>query len=353
MATRRANLLLPGVTPRALGILAISAPVVASFTSRRSWASTSRAASRSSFARCRRRSTSSPKTTWTARSRSCGRASTSSASASREIRQQEADQISLQLPGISDPQKAADLVGKTAQPGSSTWQKNILGRPCRARGLGGTYPAPMDNLFQLLSSIQPQTKQGTPEEYYLVDPKAKKVILDPRTRRSGWNSAGWGSSRTREESSEASSRTAFPRTGSSSPAGIGERYCSAWPRPADPELPLPDEVRAGGPRKPGPGDDRRRPQARRHAPGLAGRRRRRPDGVHRQRRGQVPRDHSRAEARGQQIPNQGVPKEQALQSFAIVLDREIKSAPTIDWDDNPDGIAAAPRSRGSATSARP
>ena len=44
-------------------------------------------------------------------------------------------------------------------------------------------------------------------------------------------------------------------------------------------------------------------------------------------------------ARGQQISNQGVPKEQALQSFAIVLDREIKSAPTIDWDDNPDGIA--------------
>ena len=43
-------------------------------------------------------------------------------------------------------------------------------------------------------------------------------------------------------------------------------------------------------------------------------------------------------ARGQ-ISNQGVPKEQALQSFAIVLDREIKSAPTIDWDDNPDSIA--------------
>ena len=43
----------------------------------------------------------------------------------------------------------------------------------------------MDNLFQLLSSIQPQTKQGTPEEYYLVDPKAKKVILGPRTQRSG------------------------------------------------------------------------------------------------------------------------------------------------------------------------
>src|SRR5918994_457619 len=96
-----------------------------------------------------------------------------------EIRQQGKDQISLQLPGISDPQAAADLVGKTAQLWLFDLQANILEPTAQSQGLGGTFPAPMDNLFQLLSSIQPQTKEGTPEEYYLVDPKAKKVILGP------------------------------------------------------------------------------------------------------------------------------------------------------------------------------
>ncbi len=43
-------------------------------------------------------------------------------------------------------------------------------------------------------------------------------------------------------------------------------------------------------------------------------------------------------ARGQAASNQ-VGHDNALQSFAIVLDREIKSAPTVDWDQNPDGIA--------------
>ena len=39
---------------------------------------------------------------------------------------------------------------------------------------------PSDDLYQLLKSIQGQAKQGTPEEYYLVDPtapKGKQVLL--------------------------------------------------------------------------------------------------------------------------------------------------------------------------------
>ena len=282
--------------------------------------------------------TSSPKTTWTARS--------NHAVARRQARRRRAgdpsageDQISLQLPGISDPQngrpRREDGAALALRPAEEHPRAD-----CAEPGARRRHPAPMDNLFQLLSSIQPQTKQGTPEEYYLVDPKAKKVILGPEDTTQRLKSAGWGSSRTRGRSSRsASSRTAFPRTGSSS----RHRRAVLPGRgggPADSELPLPDEVRAGGPREPGPGDDRRRPQARRHAPGLpAGRGRRRPDGVHDSGGDKFHEITRELAARGRQISNQGVPKEQALQSFAIVLDREIKSAPTIDWDDNPDGIA--------------
>ncbi len=44
-------------------------------------------------------------------------------------------------------------------------------------------------------------------------------------------------------------------------------------------------------------------------------------------------------SRGQIAAGSVQDPQQALQSFAIVLDREIKSAPTIDWRENPDGIA--------------
>ena len=148
-----------------------------------------------------------------------------------EIRQQGEDQISLQLPGISDPQAAADLVGKTAQLWLFDLQKNILEPTAQSQGSAAHYPAPMDNLFQLLSSIQPQTKQGTPEEYYLVDPKAKKVILGPEDTTQRLRERWLGLEQNAGRSSRsASSRTAFPRTGSSSPAASASGTARAWRR---------------------------------------------------------------------------------------------------------------------------
>ena len=131
-----------------------------------------------------------------------------------EIRQQGKDQISLQLPGISDPQAAADLVGKTAQLWLFDLQANILEPTAQSQG-SAAYPAPMDSLFQLLSTIQPQTKQGRRRSTTSSIRRRRRSSSAPRTRRRGCD-AGWGSSRTPGRSSRsASSRTAFPRTGSS------------------------------------------------------------------------------------------------------------------------------------------
>src|SRR5919109_3194085 len=71
-----------------------------------------------------------------------------------EIRQQGADQISIQLPGISDPGQAAALIGKTAQLWLFDLQADILEPTAVTQGLL-TYPQPSDNLFQLLKQIQP------------------------------------------------------------------------------------------------------------------------------------------------------------------------------------------------------
>jgi SecD/SecF fusion protein len=259
-----------------------------------------------------------------------------------EIRQQGKDQISLQLPGISDPQKAADLVGKTAQLWLFDLQKNILEPTAQSQGLGGTYPAPLDNLFQLLSSIQPQTKQGTPEEYYLVDPKAKKVILGPEDTTQRLKQRWLGL--------EQNAGKKFPKRFKSYgvPAnriiltcGIGERYCPGVAEdppsrnyhylmkfePEDRENPVP-EMTGADLKLDGTRQDFRQGEG---AVVLMEFTDSGGDKFH-----EITRELA---ARGQQISNQGVPKDQALQSFAIVLDREIKSAPTIDWDDNPDGIA--------------
>ena len=136
-----------------------------------------------------------------------------------EIRQQGQDQISIQLPGVADADKAAELIGKTAQLWLFDVNENTLDPTRDENG----FPVPSANQFQLLKELQPRTKTGEIPEYYLVDPKAKKVISGP-------------------EDSEERIRQAYrTRTGKALPegfqiwgipektiilsCGVGERYC--------------------------------------------------------------------------------------------------------------------------------
>ncbi|MDQ3777311.1 MAG: protein translocase subunit SecD, partial [Actinomycetota bacterium] len=255
-----------------------------------------------------------------------------------EIRKQGADQISIQLPGVEDPATAVRVIGTTAQLWLFDLQANILEPTAAVQG-PIVVPQPSTNLFQLLKQIQPRAARGDPEAYYLVDPKAKKVIAGP------------------EDSRERLRQSYRTRTGEAVPkrwryfgvpektviltCGRGERYC------------------------PGVNQDRPTqdffylfkfdPQNRRNpVPEMTGKDLKLDGTRHdfsQQRGGAVVlmeftddggekfHDITRElAARGQSASNQ-VGHDNALQAFAIVLDREIKSTPTVDWEENPDGIA--------------
>jgi SecD/SecF fusion protein len=258
-----------------------------------------------------------------------------------EIRKQGSDQISIQLPGINDPGQAAALIGKTAQLWLYDLQANIREPTAVQQGLL-TFPQPSQNLFQLLKQIQPQAKQGTPEEWYLVDPKAKKVVLGPENTQQRL--------RQRWQGLEANAGKPFPERFEFYGVpekriilncGIGERYC-----PGVNEAPPtrnyyylfnydPDNKQNPAPEMTGADlklDGTRQDFSQTQGPivlmeftGSGG------DKFH-----DITRDLA---ARGQSASGTVQDPEQALQSFAIVLDREIKSAPTVDWKTNPDGIA--------------
>ncbi len=168
-----------------------------------------------------------------------------------EIRQQGADQISIQLPGVDDPEKASELIGKTAQLGLYDVNENTLDPTRDENG----FPVPSANKFQLLKELQPRTKRGEIPEYYLVDPKAKKVISGP------------------EETQDRIRQAYQTRTGKAIPknfriwgipektiiltCGIGERYCpGVHDGAAHAGLLLPLPARPAERGKPGPGDDR-------------------------------------------------------------------------------------------------
>ena len=128
-----------------------------------------------------------------------------------EIRQQGKDQISIQLPGVADADKAAELIGKTAQLWLFDVNENTLDPTRDENG----FPVPAADQFQLLKELQPRTKTGEIPEYYLVDPKAKKVISGP-------------------EDSEERIRTAYKtRTGKAVPKGF-----EIWGIPREDDHPL-------------------------------------------------------------------------------------------------------------------
>jgi SecD/SecF fusion protein len=259
-----------------------------------------------------------------------------------EIRKQGEDQISVQLPGISDPAQAAALIGKTAQLWLFDLQDNLVEPSVATEGIDLRYPTPSDNLFQLLKQIQPTAKRGTPEEYYLVDPKAKKVILGPEAKEERLRPRWLGLERNAGKPFPKRFKSyGVPEERIILNCGLGERFCpgvnEAPPtrnyyylfrfQPDDPKNPVPEmtgaDLKLDGTRQDFRGGE--------GAIVLMEFTDKGGDKFH-----EITRElANRGRIASQSVQN----KDAALQSFAIVLDREIKSAPTIDWDQNPDGIA--------------
>jgi SecD/SecF fusion protein len=92
-----------------------------------------------------------------------------------EIRQQGDDQIVIQLPGISDPEAAAEIIGKTAQLELFDLETSLTGPSISIDG----QPVQFASLYDLLQQVQTQAAQGSPDAYYVFNPKTKRIVAGP------------------------------------------------------------------------------------------------------------------------------------------------------------------------------
>jgi SecD/SecF fusion protein len=103
------------------------------------------------------------------------------------IYKQGSDQIVIQLPGVKDPEAAAEIIGTTAQLELFDLETSLVGPSISIRG----EPVENPSLYALLAQVQAQVQDGTSEAYYIVNPKTKRVVSGPygseveATRKSG------------------------------------------------------------------------------------------------------------------------------------------------------------------------
>jgi len=95
-----------------------------------------------------------------------------------EIRKQGSNQIVIELAGVHDPAKAATIIGKTAQLELYDLETSLTGPSITASG----NPQPSPSLDKLLSAVQSQAKKGEPEGYYAFG-KNKQKSVGPATSR--------------------------------------------------------------------------------------------------------------------------------------------------------------------------
>jgi SecD/SecF fusion protein len=91
-----------------------------------------------------------------------------------EIRTQGSDQIVIQLPGVKDPAAAAEIIGTTAQLELYDLETSLTGPSISIDG----YPVEHASLYDLLARVQSQA-QGESDAYYVVNPKTKRVVRGP------------------------------------------------------------------------------------------------------------------------------------------------------------------------------
>src|SRR6266536_973120 len=95
-----------------------------------------------------------------------------------EIRKQGSNQIVIELPGVHDADRAADILGKTAQLELYDLETSLVSPSISATG----QPQPAQNLYQLLSGVQSKAgENGGP--WYIFD-KKHKLFAGPKDTRS-------------------------------------------------------------------------------------------------------------------------------------------------------------------------
>ena len=92
-----------------------------------------------------------------------------------EIRTQGDNQIVIQLPGIQDPQAAAEVIGTTAQLELFDLENSLTGPSINIRG----EPVEATSLYALLAQVQAQAQGDDSEAYYVVNPTTRRVVSGP------------------------------------------------------------------------------------------------------------------------------------------------------------------------------
>jgi SecD/SecF fusion protein len=252
-----------------------------------------------------------------------------------EVRKQGNNQIAIQIPGVSDPERAAEIIGKTAQLELYKFEANLIGPSRSAQGDA----VPGTSIFNLLAGQQSQIKGDNAREWYLFDANRKRVAgpretkeevlnikrVEDRLGPGGKLPKGW-------------KWMGVPQNTIILTCGVDERYCPGVGenpdreyyyllryQPRDAENPVPEMT----------GEDLDLDGTRQDFDSRTGEAivlmdftDKGADKFHEVTRDIVESSRFRSShVRGE-----------VLDSFAIVLDGRIKSAPTVDPDDNPDGI---------------
>src|SRR5262249_18251541 len=92
-----------------------------------------------------------------------------------QIYKQGSNQIVIQLPGVKDPQAAAQIIGTTAQLELYDLETSLVGPSMSVLG----FPVEHTSLYDLLAQVQSQVKDGKSDAWYVVNTKTKRVVSGP------------------------------------------------------------------------------------------------------------------------------------------------------------------------------
>jgi len=247
------------------------------------------------------------------------------------VARQGEDQISVQLAGVTDVNRARDLIGKTAQLEFYDLQGDLV-PPSISRG----NPIPNERLNDLLVTQQSSIQEGGGKEWRVFDVKSKKVVGGPFPTKTaaeasevfkdgGKNVRALGVPKNRIVITCNANSAVFCPPGVGTP-GVTYYYLFKY-QPDNAEKPIPemkgDDLKLSGTRQdfdPQNGQPIVLMQFTK-------------DGA--EKFAEITRELA---LRGKRVSFGG---QEQFQSFAIVLDDEIRSWPTINFNENPNGISGS------------
>ena len=248
------------------------------------------------------------------------------------VTKQGKDQISIQLPGVKNPEAAAKVIGSTAQLGMYDLEKNLMPPSIDAN----RNPVATSSIYRLLAGQQALVKGDASDAWYLFD-KAKRLQAGPtQTKKEllqarvlqpygGKLPAGWKIFGVPPKQIVISCPVTTLCPGVSTPTAPRYFYLFRHQPPSVPEMTGSDLNLSG---------TRQDFDTQSNQPivllAFTGHGKKKFEEITRS-----------VAQRGKLLTNTIGNGQQIFQHFAIVLDNEIKSWPQIDWTQYPDGISGS------------